>query len=144
MAPSEIRIQQSVGPVTDLRRSEVATRVSTGGHIGPTSISSHSRSHHITSTSSANIPLHARPAYFSKSSMAETGNKEVGGSDSGGPPTRCVVCHSLANFLCSGWHSDEHTPRKGMFVTVPLWMSEDILLHCQMSELSLVQPFYGL
>ena len=63
---SEIRIQQSLGPVTDLRRSEVATRVSTGGHIGPTSISSHSRSHQITSSSSANIPLHARPAYFSK------------------------------------------------------------------------------
>ena len=63
---SEIRVQQPSGPVTDLRRSDVATRVSTGGHIGPTSISNHSRSHHSTSTNSANIPLHARPAYFSK------------------------------------------------------------------------------
>ena len=69
---SDVRSQQPPACVTDKRRSEVATRGSTGGHGGhggPTSQPpSHSRIQPSTSTSTsnANIPLHARPAYFSK------------------------------------------------------------------------------
>ena len=67
---SDVRSQQPPACVTDKRRSEVATRGSTGGHGGhggPTSQPpSHSRIQPSTSTSNANIPLHARPAYFSK------------------------------------------------------------------------------
>ena len=35
-------------------------------------------------------------------SLKKTGHKEVAGSDSGGPPSRCVVCHSLTDLFCSG------------------------------------------
>ena len=63
---SDVRGQPPSAPVSDLRRSEVAIRGSAGGHVCPTSLNTHSRSHHMTSTSSANIPLHARPAFFAK------------------------------------------------------------------------------
>ena len=62
---SDVRAQPPPASVNDKRRSEVATRGSTGGHVEPTSQPpGHSRIH--PSTSGANIPLHARPAYFSK------------------------------------------------------------------------------
>ena len=64
--PADVRGQHPPTPVTDPRRSEVATRGSAGGHLGPTSVNNHSRSHHNTITRTANIPLHARPAYFSR------------------------------------------------------------------------------
>ena len=35
-------------------------------------------------------------------SLKKTGHKEVAGSDSGGPPSRCVVCYSLTDLFCSG------------------------------------------
>ena len=63
---SDVRGVPPSAPVSDLRRSEVAHRGSAGGHVGQTSLNTHSRSHHMTSTTSANIPLHARPAFFAK------------------------------------------------------------------------------
>ena len=63
---SDVRAQPPFAPVSDLRRSEVANRGSAGGLVGPTSLNNQSRSHLMTSTSSANIPLHARPAFFAK------------------------------------------------------------------------------
>ena len=63
---ADVRGVPPSAPVSDLRRSEVAIKGSAGGHVGQNSLNTHSRSHHMTSTTSANIPLHARPAFFAK------------------------------------------------------------------------------